>query len=734
MYRYGLLLVLVALLDCPAWAGTTRHSLMREDANFVHVAEDGYGTALSDTSLQAAVTAIGSAAKTILLTPGVWSITSDLTIPENITLQAPPGTTIAVGIGRTLTISGPVQFPVQHIFTAAGQVVWKPGTEVYPQWWGAKGDDSTDGHLAFRRALSSLAASGGGVLRVPMGKYVLVPDLLFYVGSLTTGTRIECDPSRTSILKLGGPTELDGQARAFFQINNADDVTVRNCVFDYNGHQWKAGEALQLYWAINVEGTSQRVTIEHNEFRNNPGTQSVVLGGSGIGHVVRGNRFLNGGKDTTAGNPNNPDFTALYVQTPQALVEENFFEWDAALGDTTGARSAVEIHTHTSGVNSGTIVRGNHFIRASLGVRLECDGVGHQMTDTIVSHNVIDGAQIGIFLSSAPGVTAGQCDFRKLNIHDNQVNIKESSQLGPNITGIVGIGTSLFGGSNRPVVFASKVHHNTVELAQPHKAYTDNEIGIWFGSIYDSEISDNILVNGTVLRLSSSLFGVRGVQVRHNSFTNVVTDFASDHALMWLDFTGASVSTQGVWVDGNVFTRNPDSAPLANTFAFQVDGDPGHNVFFTNNLIRNIDEQFIGTLGSMNVFNNTRAFHGALDVLKGVSADSNGLVIMTDADPTGPLALLKMDRGSDSERLLVHIAVNGLTSFLIDPNGDASMGSNRSMTLGGANFVALGATPAGSMYYCLDCNTPSVLGETCTTDGDEAGALAIKIRGAYKCF
>jgi hypothetical protein len=66
-------------------------------------------------------------------------------------------------------------------------------------------------------------------------------------------------------------------------------------------------------------------------------------------------------------------------------------------------------------------------------------------------------------------------------------------------------------------------------------------------------------------------------------------------------------------------------------------------------------------------------------VVKGVNAASHGLVIMIDAAPTGPLALLKIERACDAARDLVNVEVNSDTAFLIDPNGDASMGSNRSI-------------------------------------------------------
>ena len=123
------------------------------------------------------------------------------------------------------------------------------------------------------------------------------------------------------------------------------------------------------------------------------------------------------------------------------------------------------------------------------------------------------------------------------------------------------------------------------------------------GSVLHTEISDNVLANGTVARISSGLFGVREVNVRRNVFTNFVNDFSSPHGLLWLDLTGVG-GAQGVLVQGNVFTRDPESPSVPNTHAVQLDGEVGANVVFDMNYIRNMNDQFIGTLGSQNLHHN----------------------------------------------------------------------------------------------------------------------------------
>ncbi len=71
--------------------------------------------------------------------PGTYRVARDTTIPSTVTLIFQPGAIISVSSGYTFTINGPIQG--QPVFTGSGSVVF--GTkvaEVYPQWWGAKGD------------------------------------------------------------------------------------------------------------------------------------------------------------------------------------------------------------------------------------------------------------------------------------------------------------------------------------------------------------------------------------------------------------------------------------------------------------------------------------------------------------------------------------------------------------------------------------------------------------------
>jgi len=95
-----------------------------------------------------AITAIGGNPAVLHIPPGSWAIAADLTIPANITLKLPRGAILNIAAGKTLTINGGVEAGLYQIFswTGAGKVVLGNGAvrEVYPEWWGAKGDGATD--------------------------------------------------------------------------------------------------------------------------------------------------------------------------------------------------------------------------------------------------------------------------------------------------------------------------------------------------------------------------------------------------------------------------------------------------------------------------------------------------------------------------------------------------------------------------------------------------------------
>ncbi len=124
----------------------------------------GNGSSFTRTSINSAINTIGAANRCIVLRPGTWVIDDDLTIPANIILHVIPGALLTVASGKTLTLGNAPTAGLYQIFTGSGSVVFSSSATVYPEWWGAVGDNSTDDHDAIQGAIDCIEASGGGAV------------------------------------------------------------------------------------------------------------------------------------------------------------------------------------------------------------------------------------------------------------------------------------------------------------------------------------------------------------------------------------------------------------------------------------------------------------------------------------------------------------------------------------------------------------------------------------------
>jgi len=117
-----------------------------------------YGDSLSDTTITAAISDIGSDYKTLVLSPGAWTISDDLTIPANVTLKPMQGAVMTIASGKIMRFRGGLDAGLYQIFGTTGEVSGGERVEkIYPQWWGAVPGDSTVGeanYTAIRKALA----------------------------------------------------------------------------------------------------------------------------------------------------------------------------------------------------------------------------------------------------------------------------------------------------------------------------------------------------------------------------------------------------------------------------------------------------------------------------------------------------------------------------------------------------------------------------------------------------
>lgn len=126
---------------------------------------------VSYASLSAAITAIGSAEKTLFITKQ-WNITSSLTIPANISVVVLKGGFFNISSGKTLRILGPFHAGIYRAFSGLGTATLSNAEKFIPQWWGAKGDGVTDDSAAIQAAINA-----GQYTYFPLGIYLVKSTL-----------------------------------------------------------------------------------------------------------------------------------------------------------------------------------------------------------------------------------------------------------------------------------------------------------------------------------------------------------------------------------------------------------------------------------------------------------------------------------------------------------------------------------------------------------------------------
>ena len=147
------LVVLFSLLPVTLIAQEKR-LLNQEDVGYVNALRSAPRTQTSAT-LNAALTTLGSAQKTLFLTPGTWAITANVTGPITATLYIPSGASLSVSTGITFTWNGPIIVDGCNVFAGVGTIALGHVQTVDPCWFGAKGDGTTDDTAAITKATTA---------------------------------------------------------------------------------------------------------------------------------------------------------------------------------------------------------------------------------------------------------------------------------------------------------------------------------------------------------------------------------------------------------------------------------------------------------------------------------------------------------------------------------------------------------------------------------------------------
>ncbi len=145
-----------------------------------------------------------SSNKTLLLPSGTYRIANSITIPNDVSLFLSNGAKISVDSGKTLTINGKLFAGIYQIFTGSGSVVITKGaTEaLYPEWWGAVGDGSTDDTDALQACIDCATTVGNvNVVKLSEKTYKITSALTTTGGGINI---VGVSMNRSWILASGG--------------------------------------------------------------------------------------------------------------------------------------------------------------------------------------------------------------------------------------------------------------------------------------------------------------------------------------------------------------------------------------------------------------------------------------------------------------------------------------------------------------------------------------------------
>ena len=484
----------------------------------------------------------------LFLSPVNWDITSDLTIPTNITLLTFPGTTITISDGVTLTINGKFEAGLYNVFilTGTGKVdfssaVTKSG---YAEWWGATGagislhDDTT----AIAAALDSGLKKIWGIGTYGLSDSVEITNSIsweFLSGAgfdsaLTVGNHpdqyILVSANNVEIIgptfSLGAATAIDssGEGCCFaltsgvsnFKLNNSDLRYFYNCVKakgTWNNVRIENNTLVGVYVDISFQGTGvygYNIWIQNNDFPVNRNWSSPVThnsnvtirGGFTTGAVISDSVYLNNYCENVFINDNRcyyPDGRPLRVSNAiNVHINDNIIK--AACGDKTIAGIPDDLITMEF-IRGGT-VNGN-----------DLDGGGENgvdvlsCSDTVVNGNSMKSIDnMGVMIAYSDQIGLASISLSRQYWACRNISVNGNTIHAANPIGICcGQGVSITGNSLR--LWAGNSAWSIINYPYIYAGFPSAEIAL----LYTSKGKHNGSNNSATLNCSTINFIKWGV-------------------------------------------------------------------------------------------------------------------------------------------------------------------------------------------------------------------------------
>lgn len=307
-------------------------------------------------SAEAAISAIGSR-KAVLIVSNEQSVQASLTVPANVYLRFAEGGLLIIKQGTTVTINGSLESGPHQIFRGMGLVNFAVGSirEVYPQWWGAKGDGKTDDTRAVQHSVNAIARAGGGDVVFRKGTYLVIAVMLdsnvniigqgwdSIIKQNKIGSQFLCsinlykdgtpDPKdnkhdiKITNIQFLGTVDVDGfsEGTHLLNINAATNVVISKCKFV----GWR-GDAIYL-GSGNVAKTerhNRNITISECVFDglNNDNRNAIsIIDGNAI--VINRCSFVNCTRKNMPGAIDlEPDIENTFAIIRDITISNNYFK------------------------------------------------------------------------------------------------------------------------------------------------------------------------------------------------------------------------------------------------------------------------------------------------------------------------------------------------------------------------------------------------------------------------
>ena len=348
----------------------------------------GGGTAYTQATIQAALTANGTTNKvTLLLRPGAWAINTPLAIPANVTFNMPPG--------------------AYFTFSGTGTLSGIKNNNV--EWFGAKADSTTDCVASFKLAVAATATNG--TLIIPAN-----PTGYYKYDNAANGFSDATTIDRAMTIQVNGIVKSTGYA---YQVNPAYifNITGNNVVIEGSGtlkfigtHDTGAASWDSLAGLVRVTGSNVR--IKDITFDDQPQTAIYLYGAKGT--KITDCTFTGGPVYAeVSADGNLCHFYILGVGADDTVISKNTFSMDSSGGSVrqgiyilghyisiTG-NSFIGIHEHSIYCTSNHSIFNNNVIRykqaasEQMGSAVKVLGHSNNVNGNII-YNAAKGG-IGIF-------------------------------------------------------------------------------------------------------------------------------------------------------------------------------------------------------------------------------------------------------------------------------------------------------------------------------------------------